>query len=181
MPRDRPSLMSRLPDYSQSRNPVFRQFGNLSNRRQLFDVASQPWIPLDLFNDSTGAWNNPLQMMGLGGVVDGARNLFGRTPAGQPLPGWMQPGAPMPASPTGYQNPLGWIGEAGNPSGPPNVPYGGGQGVFPQPAPSNYRPNGVQRMRNSGPSTPADHAASADLNVALRNSLGTRQRHNSQF
>ncbi len=122
------------------------------NWRQLADVVTEPFVPGNFYN-SQGATGGNWQVPGTDTVQRGAGwlgSLFNRDrtptrPPGGALPGWMQPGAPMPA-----QQP--WNGVMlpnytdPNAVGPdPNTGlYGEGQGVFRSPAPTE-RPGGGGR------------------------------------
>lgn len=67
---------------------------------QFLDMVSNPWIPGNWYNPATQSFNNPLQAFGLDGLGSRIRGIF--QPGGQPLPGWMQPGAPQqPQTPQG--------------------------------------------------------------------------------
>lgn len=145
--------------------------GNLRNWRQVLDVISEPWVPGNLYDSARGGTVGENVRGRASDTFDRLRGLL-PDGEGEPLPGWMTPGAPIPSPP----DPGNWAAGLPNynqdqtyagPPSPSQQPYGQGQGVFPMPS----APRGpVGPSRNNRTIAEGDAAVDWARGVVMANS-----------
>ena len=131
-------LMGGRLDFRNSRYRFLRPLGDMGNWRQAADVISERIVPIDFYNSPENRWSTLGEMarsaIPFAGLFSG---LFGGN-RGQPIPGWMQPGAPM-LGPEPYNGP----GAPGWQPSVPGVEESPFNGSGPQRAFQRQKPRGV--------------------------------------